>query len=124
MPEIAIRSAAAALTLGGAGTLYLAAQATGEGDLPALYLQLITGATGVALLASVWIRALRLPAVAFALACKLSYLLAWSAAQAQPAPAIAEALLLVVLACAGGVLLFEARREARWNGGQSFRLES
>ena len=60
-------------------------------------------------------------AIAAALLGKASYLLAWQASGGFTAAL--QAVLLVLLAFAAVVFWMEARREARWNGGQLLRME-
>ena len=121
MHESLSRAATVALAAAGAATLLLALWAPIDLDRAGRNLQWLTVASGLALLIAVVTPSWRLPAIAAAVLGKLSYLLAWQASDG--ATAAFEAALLLLLAFAGLVYRSEARREARWNGGQFLQLE-
>ncbi len=121
MHESLSRAATMALAAAGAATLLLALIAPIDLDMAGRNLQWLTVASGLALLIAVVTPSWRLPAVCAAVLGKVSYLLAWQTSDG--ATAALEAALLLLLAFAGLVFRSEARREARWNGGQFLRLE-
>jgi hypothetical protein len=121
MHESIPRAATVSLAVAGAVTLLLALWAPIDGDMAGRNLQWLTAASGLALLVAVGAASWRLPAIAAALLGKGSYLLAWQASGGVTAAL--EAALMLLLAFAGVVFWIEARREARWNGGQFLRLE-
>lgn len=121
MHESLSRAATMALAAAGAATLLLALIAPIDLDMAGRNLQWLTVASGLALLIAVVTPSWRLPAVCAAVLGKASYLLAWQTSDG--ATAALEAALLLLLAFAGLVFRSEARREARWNGGQFLRLE-
>lgn len=121
MHQLIPRAATVALAVTGAATLLLALWAPIDGDLAGRNLQWLTAASGLALLVALAVASWRVPAIAAALLTKGSYLLAWQASGG--ATAALEAGLFLLLAFAGVVFWTEARREARWNGGQFLRLE-
>lgn len=113
------------LLLCGVATVALALGAIEGGGLAGRQVRWLTAASGAGLLLAAAIPVLRLPAVAAALVVKLTYLAAWwGSSQGGFAAVAAEALLALALATAGAALARDARREARWNGGQSLGLET
>jgi len=120
MHESLLRAATVALAAAGAATLLLALWSPVDLDMAGRNLQWLTVSSALALLIAVVTPSWRLPAIAAAVLGKLGYLLAWQASDGATA-ALEAALLL--LAFAGAVFWSEARREARWNGGQFLRLE-
>ena len=121
MHESLPRAATVALAVAGVVTLLLALWAPVDLDMAGRNLQWLTVASGLALLIAVVTPSWRLPAVSAAVLGKVSYLLAWQTSDG--ATAAVEAALLLLLAFVGLVFRNEARREARWNGGQFLRLE-
>lgn len=94
-------------------------------DLGGQHARWLTAASGAALLVAAAVPGLRLPALGMALLVKLTYLAAWWASSAgEPGIAIAEAALALLLAVMAAAIARDARREARWNGGQSLGLET
>ena len=121
MNESLPRAATVALAAAGAATLLLALWAPVDVDMAGRNLQWLTVASALALLIAVVTPSWRLPSISAAALGKLSYLLAWQASDG--ATAAFEAALLLLLVFGGVVFWREARREARWNGGQFLRLE-
>lgn len=114
MHDFTHRLAAALLLLVGLATLATAlAFAPAAATLAARHEHLLVALTGAALALAPWWPALRTPALSAALLSKLS-LLALAAA-APPPWFVYEATGAALLLLAAGLLLREARREARWN---------
>jgi hypothetical protein len=79
--------------------------------------QLMLALLAASLLATPWLPAIRLPAIAASVLAKASYLaVALLGTAAVPPLAWADAALMAALAVAGLVLFHEARLEARWDG--------
>ena len=79
--------------------------------------QLMLALLAASLLATPWLPAARLPAIAASVLAKASYLaVALLGTAAVPPLAWADAALMAALAVAGLALLREARLEARWDG--------
>ena len=123
MHESLLRAATVALAAAGAATLLLALWSPVDLDMAGRNLQWLTVSSALALLIAVVTPSWRLPAIAAAVLGKLGYLLAWQASDGATAALEAALLLLLLLAFAGAVFWSEARREARWNGGQFLGLE-
>ena len=87
--------------------------------------QLLLSIVAAALLASAWIPMVRLPAAVAGVVAKASLVaVTWLADPASGLAGTASDLLqLVALLLAGGVLVREARLEARWNGVLPLRQE-
>ena len=125
MPTTRLLLARVLLLLCGVATLALALSNAGTAGMAAQQVQLLTLASGAALLLAAVLPPLRLPGLGIALLVKLSYLAAWWSAPASGgAQAVIEIALAAVLAALFTTLVRESRREARWDGGQSLRLEA
>lgn len=129
MSDLASRAAVFGLVIAGlavcAGAWALPVSGAG---LAARYVQLLTWATGLALLAAAAVPVLRLPAVAVGVLAKLGFVAAWLALDgAAPSgwqPLLELALLVLIAAC-GAIFLLEARQQARWDGAPCLlRMES
>jgi hypothetical protein len=127
MPDLALRLALILLFATGATTVAMAAAEGVPGTLGLQHHHALLALLGLTLIAAVRWPALRLPAVAAALAAKLSLLALVGivpASSMAPAQAGTEALQALALLLAGAILLREARREARWEGAALRRQET
>jgi hypothetical protein len=108
----------------GIATLVALNQATGH-SVADQHRQVMLALIAAALMLAPWLRAVRLPAIAAALASKVALLaLFWSEGGATAlVSSPGEVVQLLGLAAAGVVLLLEARIEARWDGVLPLRQE-
>jgi hypothetical protein len=111
------RVALGALFIVGLATLASLGQNAGE-SVAVQHRQLLLAIVAAALLAAAWLPAVRLPAAAAGIVAKGSLVaVLWAASPgAGLAASATELLQLLALLLAGGILIVEARLEARWNG--------
>lgn len=118
MEELQHRLAIAALALGGLATLVLSWDPASPALPLVLHRQVMTALLGGGLLLSLFVPALRLPAVGAAVLTKAAWVvLLLIASPVAPALAHVEAVLALLLAAAGAVFFHEMRREALWDRG-------
>jgi hypothetical protein len=118
MEELQHRLAIAALALGGLATLVLSWDPASPALPLVMHRQVMTALLGGGLLLSVFLPALRLPAVGAAVLTKAAWvLLLVVATPGAFALAGLEAALALLLFGAGAVFFHEMRREALWDRG-------
>ena len=118
MEELQHRLAIAALALGGLATLVLSWDPASPALPLVMHRQVMTALLGGGLLLSLFVPALRLPAIGAAVLSKTAWvvLLLVSLPAAGPLAHL-EAVLALLLAGAGAVFFHEMRREALWDRG-------
>ena len=118
MEELQHRLAIAALALGGLATLVLSWDPVSPALPLVVHRQVMTALLGGGLLLSLFLPALRLPAVGAAVLSKAAWVvLLLITSPVAPAIAHVEAVLALLLAAAGAVFFHETRREALWDRG-------
>jgi hypothetical protein len=118
MEELQHRLAIAALALGGLATLALSWDPASPALPLVMHRQVMTALLGGGLLLSLFLPALRLPAVGAAVLSKAAWVVLLLVASTAASPlAHLEAVLALLLAGAGAVFFHEMRREARWDRG-------